>query len=407
MLFELRLFAYRLLKPLQKPVSRLISIPRPTAFVGPDSSFRLCRAIGQFGHRRVLIVTDVVLVKLGLVEPLRRALEEQGIAVAVHDGITPDPTYPVLEAGHAAARAHSADALLAIGGGSVIDAAKVIGAMYTSGKSPQRLVGTLKLGGAPLPLYVIPTTAGTGSEVTVAAVVTDPVAHAKAAVVDPRVVPVATALDPLLMRGMPPHITAATGMDALTHAIEAYTNRWPHPDTGSLSIGAVKLVFANLPRAVAEGGDIEAREAMALAAFYAGLAFTKAYVGYVHAFSHKLGGVYGVPHGLANAITLPYVLDFIQDAPYAQDRLAELAIAIGAGRSGEPPAELARRFTARVRELNRSIGIPERMDKLAAGDVPMIARAAMIEAHRDYPVARNMRLAEAEGLLRRMLPAEA
>ena len=407
MLFELRLLVYRLLKPLQKPVSRLISIPRPTAFVGPDSSFRLCRAIGQFGHRRVLIVSDAVLVKLGLVEPLRRALEDQGIAVAVHDGITPDPTYPVLEAGHAAARAHGADALLAIGGGSVIDAAKVIGAMYTSGKSPQQLVGTLKLGGAPLPLYVIPTTAGTGSEVTVAAVVTDPVAHAKSAVVDPRIVPAATALDPLMMRGMPPHITAATGMDALTHAIEAYTNRWPHPDTGSLSIGAVKLVFANLPRAVAEGGDLEAREAMALAAFYAGLAFTKAYVGYVHAFSHKIGGVYGVPHGLANAITLPYVLDFLQDAPYAQARLAELAIAIGAGREGEPPDELARRFTARVRELNRTIGIPERMEKLAASDVPVIARAAMIEAHRDYPVARNMRLTEAEALLRRMLPAAA
>jgi alcohol dehydrogenase class IV len=407
MLFELRLLAYRLLKPLQKPVSRLISIPRPTAFVGPDSSFRLCRAIGQFGHRRVLIVTDAVLVKLGLVEPLRRALEEQGIAVAVHDGITPDPTYPVLEAGHAAARAHGVDALLAIGGGSVIDAAKVIGAMYTSGKSPQRLIGTLKLGCAPLPLYVIPTTAGTGSEVTVAAVVTDPVAHAKSAVVDPRIVPAATALDPLMMRGMPPHITAATGMDALTHAVEAYTNRWPHPDTASLSIGAVKLVFANLPRAVAEGGDLEAREAMALAAFYAGLAFTKAYVGYVHAFSHKIGGVYGVPHGLANAITLPYVLDFLQDAPYAQSRLAKLAIAIGAGREGEPPDELARRFTARVRELNRTIGIPERMDRLAANDVPMIARAAMVEAHRDYPVARNMRLAEAEALLRRMLPAAA
>ncbi len=407
MLFELRLLAYRLLKPLQKPVSRLISIPRPTAFVGPDSSFRLCRAIGQFGHRRVLIVTDAVLVKLGLVAPLRRALEEQGIAVAVHDGITPDPTYPVLEAGHAAARAHGADALLAIGGGSVIDAAKVIGAMYTSGKSPQRLIGTLKLGGAPLPLYVIPTTAGTGSEVTVAAVVTDPVAHAKSAVVDPRIVPAATALDPLMTRGMPPHITAATGMDALTHAVEAYTNRWPHPDTASLSIGAVKLVFANLPRAVAEGGDLEAREAMALAAFYAGLAFTKAYVGYVHAFSHKIGGVYGVPHGLANAITLPYVLDFLQDAPYAQVRLADLAIAIGAGREGEPPDELARRFTARVRELNRTIGIPERLDRLAASDVPMIARAAMIEAHRDYPVARNMRLTEAEALLRRMLPAAA
>jgi alcohol dehydrogenase class IV len=402
-LFALRLFAHRLLKPLNWPVSRAVAIPRPTLFVGADASLRLCASIGEFGYRRVMIVTDAVLVKLGLVEPLRQAMIAKGIDVAVHDGITPDPTYPVLQAGYEAVRAHRSDAILAVGGGSAIDAAKVIGAMAVSGKSPAQLVGILKVGKPMLPLFAIPTTAGTGSEVTVAAVVTDPVQHSKAAVIDPKLVPLAAALDPVLMRGMPKPITAATGMDALTHAVEAYINRWPHADTEQHCVAAVRMIFANLQRAYDDGNDIEAREAMALAAFYAGLAFTKAYVGYVHAFSHKMGGMYGVPHGLANAITLPYVLDFNQDAPLARKRLAMLAVVIGASQKGESQDVLAQRFIDRVRELNRGVGIPERVAALKAEDIPVIARAAMIEGARDYPVPKNMSLGQAEALLGRML----
>ncbi|HET9694461.1 MAG TPA: iron-containing alcohol dehydrogenase [Steroidobacteraceae bacterium] len=402
MLFQLRLLAYRLLKPFLWPVSRVVAIPRPTLFVGRGAAVRLCTSIGQFGFRRVMIVTDAVLVKLGLVEPLQRALEAQGIAVAVHDGITPDPTYPVLAAGHEAVKAHGSDAILAVGGGSVIDAAKVVAAMAVTGKTPAQLVGMLKVSKPMLPLFAIPTTAGTGSEVTVAAVVTDPVVHAKAAVIDPKLVPMAAALDAELMRGMPKSITAATGMDALTHAIEAYLNRWPHAETALHCTAAVRMIFGNLRRAYDNGDDLEAREAMALASFYAGLAFTKAYVGYVHAFSHKIGGMYGVPHGLANAITLPYVLDFLKDEPRARDGLAELAVVIGAGSATEPREVLAQRFVDRVRDLNRAVGIPDKLAALKPADVPEIARAAMIEASRDYPVPKVMALAESEALLRRM-----
>ena len=403
MLFQLRLLAYRLIKPFMWPVSRVVPIPRPTVFVGPDSALRLCHSIGQFGFKRVLIVTDAVLVKLGLIEPIRRALVEQGIETAVHDGITPDPTYPVLQAGYEAVRAHRSDAILAVGGGSAIDAAKVVGAMAVTGKSPEKLIGMLKVSKPMLPLFAIPTTAGTGSEVTVAAVVTDPVKHSKSAVIDPKLVPLATALDPALMKGMPKPITAATGMDALTHAVEAHINRWPHAETPLHAISAVRMIFANLPRAYANGEDLEARESMALASFYAGLAFTKAYVGYVHAFSHKLGGMYGVPHGLANAITLPYVLDFLKDSPLARERLANLAVVIGAGMANESQAALAQRFIDRVRELNRAVGIPDKLAALRPVDVTEIARAAMIEAARDYPVPKNMSLGEAETLLGRLL----
>jgi alcohol dehydrogenase class IV len=163
------------------------------------------------------------------------------------------------------------------------------------------------------------------------------------------------------------------------------------------------MIFANLPRAYENGDDLVAREAMAIAAFYAGLAFTKAYVGYVHAFSHKIGGMYGVPHGLANAITLPHVLDFLQSAAEVRARLAELAVAIGAGAAAESETALAQRFVDRVRALNQSVGIPDKIAALRASDIPEIARAAMIEAYRDYPVPKNMTLPEAEALLRRML----
>jgi alcohol dehydrogenase class IV len=400
MLFGLRLLAYRIVKPFQWPTSRVVPIPRPTTFVGPGTALKLCETIAGFGLRRVLIVSDAVLVKLGIVEPLRAELAARGVDVAIHDGITPDPTYDVLQRGCEAAKAHRADAILAVGGGSVIDAAKIIDAMVVSGKSAPKLVGMLKVRTPMLPLFAIPTTAGTGSEVTVAAVATDPVKHVKNVVIDPKLVPAAAALDPELTRGMPPQITAATGMDALTHAVESYINRWPHPETAFHAVSAVRMIFANLPRACADGNDLVAREAMLLASFYAGLAFTKAYVGYVHAFSHKVGGMYGVPHGLGNAILLPHVLDFLKDAPLAEQRLAELAVAIGAGQAGEPRATLAQRFVERVRDLNRTVGIPEKLAQLKPADLPEVARAAMIEAHRDYPVPKNMSLAQAEALLR-------
>ncbi len=406
MLFELRLLFYRFLKMFMKPVSRVIAVPRPILFVGPDSAQRLCDLIASSGYRRVLIATDSILAGLGLIEPLRGRMIGHGVDVVVFDGIIPDPTDDVLERGSAAVRAHGSDAILAVGGGSSIDAAKVIAAMATTGKSPRKLVGMLKVSKPPLPLYAIPTTAGTGSEVTVAAVVTDPVKHEKAAVIDPKLVPLAAALDPLMMKGMPKPITAATGMDALTHAIEAYINRWPHPETPALCVSAVRLIFANLPRAYENGDDLEAREAMALASLYAGLAFTKAYVGYVHAFSHKLGGTYGVPHGLCNAIVLPFVLDFVQDSDYARSRLAELALAIGAGTEGESPEVLAQRFIDRVRALNAMLGVPKEIAALQASDLNKVARAAMIEASRDYPVPKGMTLGEAEAVLRQMLPTE-
>jgi len=320
----------------------------------------------------------------------------------VYDGIEPDPTHLQIEGGIALAKQHDCDAVLAVGGGSPIDAAKIIAACVSNKAAVADLVGNFKVKLPPLPLYAIPTTAGTGAEVTVAAVVTDTVARAKTPVVDGKLVPVMAALDASLMSGLPPHVTAATGMDALTHAVESFISDFANDETRPLSIAAVKLIFANLGRAYAEGQDLDARQAMAIASTYAGMAFSRASVGYVHAIAHNLGGIYHTPHGLANAIVLPHVLDFSRDAAAA--KLAELACAIGAGEKHEEPTVLAQRFIDRVRQLAREVGIPERLEALRGADVPMLAERAMTEAQGFYPVPRFMRQSECEALLVKLLP---
>jgi alcohol dehydrogenase class IV len=248
----------------------------------------------------------------------------------------------------------------------------------------------------------VPTTAGTGSEVTIAAVVTDTVAQQKTPVVDPKLVPVMAALDASLMLGLPPHVTAATGMDALTHAVESYISSFANDETRRLSGAATQMIFANLPRAYDDGNDIDARQAMAIASTYAGIAFSKASLGYVHAIAHNFGGLYHTPHGLANAIVLPHVLEYSRDA--AAPRLAELAVKIGAGTHAEPAQVLAQRFIDKVRELSRHIGIPEKLDALRGGDVSVIAERALAEAQGFYPVPRYMDKEDCEAVIRKMLP---
>jgi alcohol dehydrogenase class IV len=221
-------------------------------------------------------------------------------------------------------------------------------------------------------------------------------------VVDGKLVPVMAALDGSLMTGVPPHITAATGMDALTHAIESYLSRRANDKTMPLAIAAVRLVFANLATACENGTDLDARQAMAIASNYAGLAFTQTNVGYVHAIAHNLGGLYHTPHGLANAIVLPHILDFSEQA--AEQRLAELARVIDCGVPDDNDSVLAACFIERVRQLSRRIGIPETLAALQDSDIPELARRAMAEAQGFYPVPRFMGQAQCEAILRKLLP---
>jgi len=381
-------------------VSKLLPDRIPVTFVGTDASRDLCRSIAQSGAKKVLVVTDAGLVGIGLVARITAALAEAGVETSVYDGVEPDPTFDQVEAGHARLQREGCDAVLAVGGGSPMDAAKVIAAMATNGGQAKKLAGMFKVRKPPLPLYAIPTTAGTGSEVTLAAVVSDAETHVKSFVLDPKLLPAMAALDPGLMTGLPPHITAATGMDALTHAVESYLAKTSGPRTEAWATTAVRMIFENLPKACADGTDLDARRAMALASYYAGLAFTRTSVGYVHAIAHTFGAYYGTPHGHANAIVLPHVLEFSK--PAARDRLAALADVIGAGAGGGPEAK-AQAFIDAVRDLMARIGIPYTLADLREDDVAPIARQALAEAIFNYPVPRFMSQPDAEGLIRRIL----
>jgi len=385
---------------------RLIPIPQPTLLVGPGASGRLGQAVAGFGHTKILIVTDAVIAKLGLLKDLTDALTAGCSPYVVFDEITPDAPIPLIERGIAFYREHACDAIVAFGGGSSMDASKAIAVSIANPtKSLRSLAGYFKGLRTPVPIYAVPTTAGTGSEVTVAAVISDPERHSKLVIVDPRMVPKMAALDPNLMIGLPPHITAATGIDALTHAVESFVGNWATPYTDGMALSAVGLIFENLRTACSDGKNLQAREKMSLASTYAGIAFTRANVGYVHAIAHQFGGLYHTPHGLANAIVLPHVLRY--SAPAITDRLAQLAVRARVGVEGEPADDLAEKFMAAVEQLNRDLGIPTHLDALQEADIPALAKAACHEAHTGYPVPRYLTQEGCEALIRQVLPPKA
>jgi len=387
-------------------VTRYIPIPQPTLLVGPGASGRLGQAVAGFGHRKILIVTDSIISKLGLLKGLTDALTAGGAQFVVFDEITADAPIPLIEKGIEFFDEHRCDAIVAFGGGSSMDASKAIAvAAANPGKRLRQLAGYFKGLRNPVRIYAVPTTAGTGSEVTVAAVISDPEREKKLVIVDPRMVPKMAALDPALMTGLPPHITAATGIDALTHAIEAFVGNWTTPYSDGMALSAVGLIFENLRTCYTDGKNLQAREKMALASTYAGFAFTRANVGYVHAIAHQFGGKYHTPHGLANAIMLPLVLKF--SAPVITKRLALLAVRARLGEEGEPDAVLAKKFLDGVDQLNRDLGIPTTLDALQEADVPELAKAACHEAHTGYPVPRYMTQKECENLIRQALPSAA
>jgi alcohol dehydrogenase class IV len=386
-------------------VTGLLPIPQPMLLVGPGASGRLGQAICGFGHRKILIVTDRVVAGMGLPKALTDALTAGGTAHVVFDAITPDAPIPLIEKGIAFYQRHGCDAIVAFGGGSPMDAAKTIALSVANRKHPRQLVGYFRGLRAPVPIYAVPTTAGTGSEVTVAAVVSDPKTNRKLVIADTRLVPAMAALDPSLMTGLPRHVTASTGMDALTHAVEAFIGQWASTQTDRMALAAVGMIYDNLRVAYRSGRNLAAREQMALAATYAGLAFTRANVGYVHAIAHQLGGKYHTPHGLANAIMLPRVLEFL--SPAITKRLALLAVRAKVGKEGQRPTVLAKNFLESVEALNRDLGIPRYLDALREEDIPDLAKAACWEADTNYPVPRYMSPATCAEILRQVLPPKA
>ena len=377
----------------------ILPVSHPLVFAGPNSALNLCDNIQQLDMKKVLIVTDEVLLKLGVIQPLQSKLEQANIQVTIFSEVKPDPTFEVVEKAIQLFTNSQSDSVLAVGGGSTIDTSKVLALAAANNKSPKQLIGILKARKPSFPLFVIPTTAGTGSEVTVAAVLSDNETHVKSLVIDHKVVPLATALDPVIMQGMPPTITADTGIDALTHALESWVSEFANQETDFYSRAATKLILNNLVTAWKDGKNLAAREAMALGSHYAGLAMNKAAIGYVHALAHQLGAKYGIPHGRANAIILPYVLEFNREA--SEKRLAKLAREIGLT-NAKNDSEATDIFIQRIKTLLVELNINTQVQGIQQHDFPDMIEAAFTEAHGMYAVPKYMDYADAERILMRL-----
>ncbi|OHY95689.1 alcohol dehydrogenase [Vibrio rotiferianus] len=378
-----------------KAAAYVLPLPKPTLFSGPGSLHELTEAIVDLGLKKLLLVTDDGLVKVGMAKQVVESAKAKGLDVVLFSEVKPDPTYDQVESGLAMYFESGCDAILALGGGSAMDCAKVIAARVTNKKSIKKLAGLFRVWRTPAPLFVIPTTSGTGSEVTIAAVVSEPDTHHKTPLMDPKLVPLMAALDSNLLVGLPAKITADTGIDALTHAVEAYISRNATMETKAYSVAAIKLVFKYLPRAVEEGSDRQARHKMAMASYYAGLAFTKASLGYVHAFAHNLGAKYGLPHGMANGLALLPVLRF--SFSEIEPHLIALSEALIGTQGGHAPS--AQDFFDRLEGLYNEIGIEQTSSLLQASDTDELVTLILKEAHWNYPVPKFMNEEECGQLL--------
>ena len=367
---------------------KVLTIPKPKVFKGEGSSMQLCQMIAQQGLRHVCLVTDEILYKLEITKPIEAELARLGLRVTLYSDIKPDPTVTLVNNGLAVLKISGCDSILAVGGGSAIDCAKVMALAITNKKSPEQLYGILRSRKPALPLFTIPSTAGTGSEVSGGAVITDDVTHDKNLVLDPKCVPIGVALDAGIMKSMPRGVTAETGIDALTHALESWLSRFANATSDQYSLEAIRLILDNLENAWTDGSNMPAREAMAWASHVAGLALNIAALGYVHAIAHQLGVKYHLPHGRANAIVLPYILDFNQHA--AEGRLALLARELGLVSKTDSDERAAAVVIARIKALIKNVGINVKVPQISKTDYPSIIQAAFKEAHGLYAVPKYM-----------------
>ncbi len=382
---------------------RLLPRNPPVVFTGPNSALALSEQVAILGFKRVLIVTDEFLGGSGILDGIKGKLDEGGVEYVVFDGVLPDPAFDQVQAGEAVYRRENCEAVIAVGGGSVLDAAKMVAMLHTNPGPLKKFDGIQKSKKPGTPLFAIPTTAGTGSEITLAAVITDPETHRKVPVVDSKMIPGYVALDAEIMKGMPPGITAATGMDALTHAVESYLSTASTEGTELQAKAAVRLIFKYLVAAYHDGSNMEARDGMAVAAFYAGAAFGKTSVGYVHGIAHQLGRVCGTPHGNANAMVLPEVLSAYGECVHG--RLAELARLVEIGEDGDTDRQLAGAFIDAIAGMRAEMELPRQPKDLKAHDVPGIIDEALKEAGGLYPVPRYLSADEVRHIVNGLLAA--
>ncbi len=362
---------------------------QPILIEGANGLLKLPKIIADQNCQSLLVITGPHIFSYGLLDPLLEGLDKEKIHYMVFTNVYANPTIENVEEAVTLYHQNNCDSLLAVGGGSPMDCAKACGARVARpNKSVSQMKGLFKVMHRLPPFFVAPTTAGTGSEVTIAAVITDSKNHHKYAINDISLVPGWAVLDPVLTEGLPPFVTATTGLDVLTHAVEAYIGRSNTTQTKKWAIEATKLVFENLEECYHHGSNLDARSKMLRASYLAGAAFTRAYVGYVHAIAHTIGGFYGVPHGLANAVILPRMLERYGEAVYRP--LAELADAVGIPKEEKTGThtqkEKALAFIEAIYAMNRRMDIPTSFPQIKKEDIPLMATYADKEGNPLYPV---------------------
>jgi alcohol dehydrogenase class IV len=356
----------------------------PVMVQGEGVTERLPELLRACKVRHPMLVTDPFL-KDALAPQIESILQQAGVEYTLYYDVAPNPTVANCEHARDEFRKNGCDSFIALGGGAPMDTAKACGALIARPrKKLTQMNGLLRVGREIPPLIAIPTTAGTGSETTVAAVIVDQETHHKAAIMDLVLMPKYAVLDPCMTVGLPPMTTATTGMDALVHALEAYFSRSNSTkETNQLAEDAVRLIFKYLERAYRDGHDMEARAQMQIAAYKAGFAFSRVGVGNVHAIAHTLGGLYNTPHGLANSVILPYILKDYGSVVYK--KLAHLSAIVGLKLDGTEQ-ERAEAFIAEIEAMNRRMGIPEKFDFIRDEDIEQMITWAMKEANPVYPV---------------------
>ncbi len=352
----------------------------PVSLMGPECLKEAGKDIRDLGFKKALIVTDKVLVNIKLVDELTKVLDSNGIEYFIYDGTKPNPTVTNVNDGLKILKDNSCDFVISFGGGSPHDAAKGIAILATNGGNIKDYEGVNKSTKPQLPLVAINTTAGTASEMTIFSIITDEDRHIKMALVDKHMTPIMAVNDPLLMIAMPKGLTAATGMDALTHAVEAYVSTAATPITDACALMAIKLISNNLRKVVENGQDTEARVLMAYAEYLAGMAFNSASLGYVHAMAHQLGGFYDLPHGVCNAVLLPHVQKY--NAQIVPGRLKDVAEAMGVEVKELSNEEGAEKALEAIRILSKKIDIPTGLSELGAKeeDLKILATNALKDA---------------------------
>ncbi len=386
---------------LLRQINKLVKIPFPKLISGENATTQVASQLDEMKVNTVFIVTDVLLIKLGIVEKLTNELTKANIHYHIFDQVTSDPTTGVIHLACTFYRKNTCDGIIAIGGGSVMDCAKALAASITKNTDIKNLKGLFKIRKQVPTFIAIPTTAGTGSEATLVAVITDKNKKQKFTVIDPVLVPDIAIIDPTLMIGLPSSITAETGIDALTHAIESYSGLHSTDLTKAYSSDAVKRIFQYLPIAYKDGNNLQARTEMSMASFNAGIAFTRTSIGYVHAISHQLGGFYHIPHGLANAVILPHVMEFSFNN--AISSYAELAYIAGIADTKDTQLSAAKKLVEQVKTLNNQLNIQSNFAELKAEHIPMLAKRAIKEAYCSYPVPKQMTTSQCEAILLKLL----